>query len=266
MDNSKWKNIVDTANVFLHGWSVSNKNFVLDPLTCLIRLAMISNLPGGTKISIQQNRVTYNHASFFQGPVRWVSGDTRDDLHNLHNPLQKIASWYFIDNEPFQFLLDKAIKGLQIVKNSYPSQSIITHTLDHYSNILEKSIKSKYEKHLDLDSIMMRDQPLEIDKEKKEKKNSNSKNDKDTDGSNMTDTDKNSEDEKNIRENLLYQSFKKLWNYRQILTIYYLFKEIDKLTVEDLDQKNSYIQSTEVLLDMKETIVTQFITRVTTVL
>ena len=72
-------------------------------------------------------------------------------------------------------------------------------------------------------------------------------------------------------ENLLYQSFKNLWNNRQLKTIYFLFQELDYLeskTGEDgVDsQKKAYIQAIETILDMKENVVTHFITRVTTVL
>ena len=77
--------------------------------------------------------------------------------------------------------------------------------------------------------------------------------------------------ETDLRENLLYQSFKHLWNNRQLKTIYFLFQELDYLeskTGEDgVDsQKKAYIQSIETILDMKENVVTHFITRVTTVL
>ena len=273
MDPVRWKSIIDKASgVLLHGWNVNNRNYVLDPLTCLIRLAMISHLPVGTKISIQQNRVTYNHASIFQGPVRWVSGDTRDDLHNLHNPLQKITLWYHVDSQPFQYLLAKAIEGLRKVKNSYPQQSIITHTLDHYIGILEKSVTSTRNADKSLEGFIMRDAPLEDesqtlgsvgDKHDGEKhKNS---------GGSSVKKDTNEAQETDLRENLLYQSFKNLWNNRQLKTIYFLFQELDCLESKSGDdgihsQKQAYIQSIETILDMKENIVTHFITRVTTVL
>ena len=260
MESSKWSNLLEKANIILHGWSVNNKNFVLDPLTCMIRLAMLSHLPEGTKISIQQNRVTYNNASIFQGPVRWVSGDTRDDLHNLHNPLQKITLWYHTDTDAFQFLLKKAIVGLQKVKHTYPEQSIITHTLDHYIGILESSLVEDTSKINDLDKEIMRQEPISIKKHTDDRDNRQEKS--------VTPTSKEEDDitrETNIRENLLYQSFKKLWNYRQLVTIYYLYQELEKV---DDNQVNAsgYIQAIENLLDVKETTVTQFITRVTTVL
>lgn len=279
MDPVRWKSIIDKASgVLLHGWNVTNRNYVLDPLTCLIRLAMISHLPVGTKISIQQNRVTYNHASIFQGPVRWVSGDTRDDLHNLHNPLQKISLWYQVDSQPFQYLLAKSIEGLRKVKNSYPEQSIITHTLDHYIGILEKSVTASRNTDKNLEGFIMRDSPIEDGGGNGDGHGGRHGGDGNGRGNG---SDSNTEERKrksledqqetDLRENLLYQSFKHLWNNRQLKTIYFLFQELDhlesKIGEDGVDsQKKAYIQAIETILDMKENVVTHFITRVTTVL
>ena len=67
-----------------------------------------------------------------------------------------------------------------------------------------------------------------------------------------SDKEKNDNDkETNLRESLLYRSFQDLWNYRQMMTIYYLYQELDRT---DLDQteKDGIIQATELLLDLKE--------------
>ena len=75
----------------------------------------------------------------------------------------------------------------------------------------------------------------------------------------------NNDKETNLRESLLYRSFQDLWNYRQMMTIYYLYQELDRT---DLDQteKDGIIQATELLLDLKEKKVTEFILKMTTVL
>ena len=296
MDPKRWKSLLETANVILHGWSVQSRNYVLDPLTCLMRLAMISFLPDGTKISINQNRVTYSNAGFFQGPVRWVTGDTRDDLHNLHNPIQKIGLWYYVKDPAFQYILRKGILGLTKVKNSYSQQSIIRHSLDHYIGILEKSVirESEQGSIKNLSSSMMINftdvqskEKLEkehLERERSEKKVGKNKQrggGREGDGDGYGDGDGERKDEKKsgsdnkekndndketiLRESLLYRSFQDLWNYRQIMTIYYLYQELDRT---DLDQteKDGIIQATELLLDLKEQKVTEFILKMTTVL
>jgi len=47
------------------------RNFILDPLTCIIRISVLSFKPKGTKISISDNRIEYHEANFLQGPLRW---------------------------------------------------------------------------------------------------------------------------------------------------------------------------------------------------
>ena len=58
--------ITGISNVF---YMKQEKNMVLDPLTCIIRLAILSFKPVGTKISINNNRITYCEPSIFQGTL-----------------------------------------------------------------------------------------------------------------------------------------------------------------------------------------------------
>ena len=76
----------------------TDKNFILDPLSCVIRLAILSFKPSGTKISITRNKISYNEPSILQGTIRWSQGDNRDDLHNIYNPLKKATEWFDISS------------------------------------------------------------------------------------------------------------------------------------------------------------------------
>ena len=42
--------------------------------------------PKGTKLSISNNSITYNSSKYYQGIIRSINYDKRDDLHNLYNP------------------------------------------------------------------------------------------------------------------------------------------------------------------------------------
>ena len=50
---------------------------ILEPLSCMIRLAILSFKENGTKISICGNRITYQTYNFIQGAMRWTNGDKR---------------------------------------------------------------------------------------------------------------------------------------------------------------------------------------------
>ena len=58
----------------------------LEPMCCMIRLAMLAFRDVGTKISINNNTITIIQPSIIQGTVRWTHGDTRQDLHHLLHP------------------------------------------------------------------------------------------------------------------------------------------------------------------------------------
>ena len=85
--------------IFSKFFTTDEKNLILDPLTCIIRLGILYFKPDGTKISIYQNRISYHDPNIFQGTIRWGNGDNRNDLHNLHNPILRCIHNYNNDDD-----------------------------------------------------------------------------------------------------------------------------------------------------------------------
>lgn len=113
------------------------KDIIIDPMSCLIKLSILSYFPDGTKMSIANNKIFFNEPTLMQGAIRFFQADNREDLHNLFNPIQKSIHWYWNkDDERVQYLFNLAIAGLRILKKSYPIHSTIQHTLDYYINLL----------------------------------------------------------------------------------------------------------------------------------
>ena len=54
-------------------------NSIIDPLTCVVRLALLKYKPHGTKISVKENQISYNEPHLLQGPLRWTFGDCRGE-------------------------------------------------------------------------------------------------------------------------------------------------------------------------------------------
>jgi hypothetical protein len=121
------------------------KNSVLDPLTCIIRCAILSYKPIGTKLSINNNRISFVEPNFLQGTIRWTYGDKREDLHNIYNPIVKSTQWYSIDNSHILDIFKLSKRGLEKLKQSYDENSIITHSLSLYINILDMFINENKE-------------------------------------------------------------------------------------------------------------------------
>ena len=173
----------------------NNRNNILEPLTTLIRLCMINYEDPGIKIGINHNKIHFYRSYFFQGPLRKLYNESRENLHNLHNPIQKASEWYDINCLEIKYIFEYSIKGLKKLKESYQSQSIIAHTIDSYAHILEKELKT-------------------LQPENYNTNNNNTNSDiflKELD-SNLDETQK----------GILYKGLISTWDYRTIQTVYNL--------------------------------------------
>ena len=125
----------------------SNKQ-ILDPLSCTIRLGLLTFKEIGTKISFANNRMYFQPPNILQGPVRWTYGDARQDLHNLNNPIEKAIQWYDPqENEDIKKMFQLAVKGLKNLKQSYilkntkvGDSNLVCHSISHYIELLQNKL------------------------------------------------------------------------------------------------------------------------------
>jgi len=211
------------------------KHYVLDPLTCIVRCAILSYKPTGTKISIYENKIAFSEPNFLQGTIRWGSGDKREDLHNIYNPILKSTQWYSRENEDIKNIFLLAKKGLDKLKNSYEENSIISHSLELYINIIDLFINSTGE-------CMS-----EFFKNKKEDTKVSNK--KDVKIENISEDD-----------NQIYRELKKLWNDNQINIINNILIQVEK----DKNNSKEWLESLDIILSSKEKCVNEIIIKNTT--
>ena len=141
------------------------KNYILDPMTCIIRISILSFKTKGTKISISDNQISYHEPTIIQGPLRWSNGDNREDLHNLYYPILKSTQWY-LKNKDLSIIYRHCISGLENLINSYSKNSTIGHSLKHYIDIIQKFLDSNtQEKHQE--NLNLNDQTKQIYQELK---------------------------------------------------------------------------------------------------
>lgn len=127
---------------FIEKWvgdTLQKKTMILDPLTTMFRLSMLSFKPLGTKLSVYKNTMNYVEPGAFQGVYRWTFGEGRDDLHNIYRPIQKFLIWYSREDETISKLIDFSIQGLQKLSESYAQDSIIHHSIKLYILMLENN-------------------------------------------------------------------------------------------------------------------------------
>jgi hypothetical protein len=120
---------------------------IIEPLTCLIRLAILEFKPLYTKLSISDNRITYDEPTVLQGALRWTNGDRREDIHNIFNPIKKAGEWFDINNNDINTIFKFGIKGLEKLKMSYNDNSTIAHSLDYYKLYLNNKLSNKVSKN-----------------------------------------------------------------------------------------------------------------------
>lgn len=187
---------------------------IIEPLTCLIRLAILEFKPIHTKLSISDNRITFDEPTILQGAVRWSNGDRREDIHNIFNPIRKAGEWFDIQSDDICTIFKFSIRGLEKLKLSYNKNSTIAHSIEYYTLYLKNK--------------------LDYTKNTKNTKNSEREEEIDND-----------------EQNSIYIKLKQLWNKREINIINNLLLELD-VNKEDSKRQDSLIMALESILLRKE--------------
>lgn len=253
-----FKNINDSIyEIFVNIFHEKNKNSIIEPLICLIRLAILEFKPSGTKISIYNNRIIYNEPNLLQGAVRWTNGDSRDDLHNIYHPISKASEWYDIEDKDIKNIFIYSIRGLEKLKLSYKRNSTINHSIQYYIDYLTKSLNKN-----------------EVDTTDSADDSSNPKTRKRT--HTRTLNNRNIEVEDTTKDeiysdevNTIFNKLKDIWNVREITIITNLLDELENRRTNTSYSETdieTIITTIETLLLSKEKKVYELIVQTTTLL
>tara|TARA_B110000208_G_C11677816_1_gene397626 strand:+ start:215 stop:829 length:615 start_codon:yes stop_codon:yes gene_type:complete len=128
------------------------KNLILEPISTIFRLALLQYKDKGTKLSVMNNSIRYQLPSYDQGILRMLSGDCREDLHNLYHPILKAIDWY--EYNEYQYLYDECILGLDLLNNVYEENSTIRHTISHYIAVIQMNDNEDYRKDTKFNPII----------------------------------------------------------------------------------------------------------------
>jgi len=123
---------------------------LFEPVLVVSRLAQASLYPVGTKLYVRDNAIYIQPPSLFQSVNRWWSGDSREDLSYLYEPIQRFTQIYKNKahkrhREILKGIVENAIVGLEKVRDTYGAHRIIDHSLAYYQTFLVKCIGSKME-------------------------------------------------------------------------------------------------------------------------
>ena len=92
---------------------------ILDPMCCLLRISLLNYKDSFTKCSIIKNSLQYNQPSMFQGIIRHINGDKREDIHNIYQPILKAIEWYDISNKYYSYIFSQTIQGIDCLLETW---------------------------------------------------------------------------------------------------------------------------------------------------
>ena len=129
--------------------NINIKCFLLDPLSVIIKLAILSNKPIGTKILIKNNILYFQEPGIFQSLCRIIYQTNKTDLQYMYNPIQ-IACQTFLTKEftkttpRIKNLFICAQNGLKKLIETYKMNSIICLTLNYFYVIITNHVEQVY--------------------------------------------------------------------------------------------------------------------------
>jgi hypothetical protein len=218
-------------NLFMNILNVNNaKNVILDPYTTLVRLAILSQLPPGTKIGIYKNQIVYYQPDSMQGIYRAFRGDKRGDLHNLYLPIKKCVEWYKNEDEgeKVHIVFDFAHKGLVMLKDNYHSNNTNSDNSTYLSLGIFDGILTGRQQEI-YDSIT----PARAELIKKEMESS--------------------------PDNLIHKELKRMWTDHDKNIVYDLLTKIS--SEDDLQNKYRLIEVITNFLETKDDLVSQLVNK-----
>lgn len=119
--------------------------FILDPLSVIIKLAILSNKPIGTKICISRNIIYFQEPGLFQGFCRYLLKTNKTDLQYMYNPIELACQHYLSkssieENIKLKDLFKCAQNGILKLIETYKQCSIMRLCLNYYYSLISNHL------------------------------------------------------------------------------------------------------------------------------
>jgi len=122
--------------------------YILDPLSTIIKLAIISNKPVGTKICIDQNIIYIQEPGPFQAFCRYIFNSNKTDIQYIYNPIEFACQKYLTkqmtqQNQKIKCLFKCAQNGLIKLMDTYKTCSVMRICLNYYYSLISNYLEEK---------------------------------------------------------------------------------------------------------------------------
>lgn len=127
--------------------------FILDPLSVIIKLAILSNKPIGTKLRINNNIIYTQEPGPFQAFCRYIFKNNKTDIQYLYNPIELACQNYLTkqviqQNPKIKDLFKCSQNGLLRLIETYKNCSVMRLCLNYYYSIITNHLEENYNETL----------------------------------------------------------------------------------------------------------------------
>jgi len=122
--------------------------YILDPLSVIIKLAILSNRDVGTKICITTNIIYLQEPGPFQAFCRYIFNSNKTDIQYLYNPIELACQHYlsrvYVQQNPkIKDLFICAQNGLIKLMETYKNCAVMRLCLNYYLSIISNHLEEK---------------------------------------------------------------------------------------------------------------------------
>ena len=114
---------------------------IFDPLSIIIKLAILSKKSNNTKISVKNYILIIQSPTKLQGLIRYINDDNKYDIKNIVYPI-KLACDIYLKNNNLIYLFKLAQNGILSLINTYKNHLIIIYTLKYAHTIIDVYINN----------------------------------------------------------------------------------------------------------------------------
>ena len=135
----------------------TDKRQILEPITTISKLIMLTFKQKNTKIAIRDHNIVFceaetNYFGLKQSFDRYLNGDSREDIYILNHVICNFIDWYILpyktnDSVIYNSLINMSkylIVGLKELQSTY-KQGNAVGTLQYYINILYSIVNNTFE-------------------------------------------------------------------------------------------------------------------------
>lgn len=133
------------TNIIQDNRPIDQHLYILDPLSVIIKLAILSNKIVGTKIYIVRNIIYFQDPGMFQGLCRYFLKTNKTDLQYMYNPIEISCQHYLSKestekNPKLKDLFKCAQNGILKLIETYKQCSIMRLCLNYYYSLISNHL------------------------------------------------------------------------------------------------------------------------------